>query len=285
MPQDLRTIRRKIRTVTNIWQITRAMRMVAAARVRRLEQVVRDSRLYRDSLLDLAQRLAASVPDLQHPYISEAEPQRPALVVVAGDKGLCGSYNSLVFRRAEAALEDLAPAFVITVGERAAVWASRRGLEPSRTFVGYGARQAGNVPTALAHALASGFDHGDFDGVFVVHTPLKSLLYNLPVLTQLLPMGLPRQRAKVGEQYIFEPDAEGLMRTLLPKALEARIAQAVIEAAASEQAARMAAMTAATDNAEELRGSLTRLRNRLRQQDITTEMLEIVGGANALSAG
>lgn len=284
MPQDLRSLRRKIKTVHNIWQITRAMKMVAAARVRRFEQLVKASRLYWDQVLELSQRLAAIVPDMDHPYLSEDKPERPALLVMAGDKGLCGSYNSLVFRRAEAAIAEVNPVAIFAVGDRARRWVEHRGIEPAGVFPAYGGRTAARVHADVARAVRSVFDGGQCDGVFMVYTPFRSLLYNVPRLAQVLPMGRPEKAGAGVSQYIFEPPAEELVRHLLPRAVEARLMQAVVESATSEQAARMTAMTAATDNAEEMRQMLTRQRNRLRQQEITTEMLEIVGGANALAA-
>lgn len=284
MPQDLRTIRRKLRTVQNIWQLTRAMKMVAAARLRRFQQALAAGHPYWDGLLDLAQRLVQALPEVEHPYLSTETPQRPALVVVAGDKGLCGSYNSLVFRRAETALEETKPVTVITVGDRARRWAQRRQVEPDAAFPALGGRQAGQVHAELGHRVLGGFDRGDFDSVYVVYTPFRSMLYNVPRLVQVLPMGRPTGPLPSGKP-IFEPDAEKLMFLVLPIAVRARLAQIVVEAAAAEQAARMTAMGAAADNAEDLAEYLTRLRNRLRQQEITTEILEVVAGAEALRQG
>ncbi|MCX7599110.1 MAG: ATP synthase F1 subunit gamma [Armatimonadetes bacterium] len=284
MPEDLRTIRRKLRTVNNIWQLTRAMKMVAAARLRRFQQALAAGHAYWDNLLELTQRLVQALPEVDHPYLSQAPPQRPALVVVAGDKGLCGSYNSLVFRRAEAALEEIKAGVVIAVGERARRWAQRRQVGLAGALPALGGRQASQVPTALAGAILAGFDRGDFDGVYVVYTPFRSMLYNIPKLVQVLPIGRPPGLPPPG-QPIFEPDPKRLVSLALPMAVRARLAAIVVEAAAAEQAARMTAMGAAADNAEELAEYLTRLRNRLRQQEITTEILEVVAGAESLRQG
>jgi F-type H+-transporting ATPase subunit gamma len=284
MPQDLRSIRRKIRTVHNIWQITRAMKMVAAARVRRLQQQVQKSRLYWDGLWDMAQELASQVQDFEHPYMSDHTPERPLLCVVSGDKGLCGSYNSMVFRRAEVVLREHNIAAVVTVGDRARRWAEKMNLQPVATFEAYGGKHSSGVEANIARTLRMAFEKGDYDGVLMVATPFVSMLYNLPKVTQILPLKKPEVREKP-VSYIFEPEGPQLLRALLPRAVEAKIAQAVIEAAGAEQAARMAAMTTASDNAEELGTDLTRLRNLMRQAEITTGLLEVVSGANAQSAG
>jgi F-type H+-transporting ATPase subunit gamma len=284
MPQDLRSIRRKIRTVRNIWQITRAMKMVAAARVRRLQRQVQMSRLYWHGLWDMAEKLAAQLQDLEHPYLSDHEPQRVLLAVVSGDKGLCGSYNSMVFRRAEVVLKEHPIAAVVTVGDRARRWAEKMDLQPVASFGAFGGKQSGNVEADVARALRQAYEKGDYDGVRIVATPFVSMLYNLPREMEILP--LRRAEVKAAPvNYIFEPEGPALLKALLPRAIEARIAQAVIEAAAAEQAARMAAMTTASDNAEQLGSDLTRMRNRMRQAEITTGILEVVSGANAQSAG
>jgi len=260
------------------------MKMVAAARLRRFQQALAAGRSYWEALLDLAQRLVQALPDVNHPYLSSASPERPALLVVAGDKGLCASYNSLVFRRAEAALEETKAPVLFVVGERARRWAQRRQLTPDMAFAAFGGRQAQQVHIDVAQAVLQGFDRGDFDGLYVVHTPFRSMLYNVPRLTQVLPMGRPQGPPAPGKP-IFLPSPERLVSLLLPMAVRARLAGMIVEAAAAEQAARMTAMSAAADNAEDLAEYLTRLRNRLRQQEITTEILEVVSGAEALRQG
>ncbi|MBC7287271.1 MAG: ATP synthase F1 subunit gamma [Armatimonadetes bacterium] len=284
MPQDLRTIRRKIRTVRNIWQITRAMKMVAAARLRRLQAKVAESRGYWEGLWQLAERLVDSGAAAEHPFVSAAEPRRPLLVVVAGDRGLCGSYNYLVFRRAERALEETHYAGVVAVGWKTTRWAERAGIELAAKFPAYAERpqDAAIVHLTVADYVARALTVGEYDGVDVVSTPFVSTLHNVPRLVCLLPFR-PPERHRWGLDYIFEPSARAVVDAVLPRAIQARTAQIVIEAAAAEQAARMTAMSAASDNAEELSQELQRLHNRLRQQEITTEILEVVAGAEALT--
>lgn len=284
MPQDLRTIRRKIRTVHNIWQITRAMKMVAAARVRRLQRQVQESRLYWDGLWDMAQELGAQVRDVRHPFISDHTPERPLLAVVAGDKGLCGSYNSMVFRRAEVVLHEHEIAGIVTVGDRSRRWAEKLDLHAVANFSAYGAKHAAGVEAQAARALRQAYEKGEYDGVLIVSTPFASMLYNLPAVTQILPLKRP-EIAEKPVNYIFEPQGPELLKALLPRAVDARIMQAIVEAAGAEQAARMAAMTTASDNAEDLKTDLTRTRNRMRQAEITTGLLEVVSGAEAQSRG
>ncbi len=284
MPEDLRTIRRKIRTVTSVAQITRAMKMVAAARLRRSQQVVANSRPYWEGIRELARHLVGSLEEASHPFLSQEEPQRVALVVVAGDRGLCGSYNSLVFRRADQALRELPVALIIGVGEKVASWAAAKGKPLHTLLPGYGGKSVGQVHLRVANLLRACLDEGLCDGAYAVHTPFRSSLQNIADVVRLLPM--EREELRAGERvpYLFEPRAAEVLDALLPRALEAHVAQLVIEGAAAEQAARVAAMTAASDNAEELMDELTRLRNRIRQQEITTEIMEVIGGAEAISA-
>lgn len=292
MPQDLRTIRRKIRTVTNVAQITRAMKMVAAARLRRCQQVVERCRPYGESISRVVHRVVADRGPLAHPYLREGESERPLLLVVAGDRGLCGSYNSLLFRRADQELEQLKPAVVVGVGDKVRPWAEMRGIELARVFPGFGGRAVGDVHLEVARTVREMFDAGECDGVWAVHTPYVSALYNIPTRTQVLPLtgeeerwrSQPGGEVELRAGYIFEPSEAEVVEALLPRAVESQIALIVLEAAAAEQAARMTAMTAATDNAEELLAELTRLRNRVRQQEITTEILEVVAGADAITA-
>lgn len=260
------------------------MKMVAAARLRRFQQALAAGRPYWDALLDLTQRLVQALPAAEHPYLSTVPPEHPALLVVAGDKGLCGSYNSLVFRRAEAALEETKASTVITVGERTRRWAQRSQVDLYAAFPALGGRHAGRAYLEVIHTILTGLDKGAFDGLYVVYTPFRSMLYNVPRLAQVVPMGRPQGPQPPGNP-IFEPSAQRLVSLLLPMAVRARVTGMVVEAAAAEQAARMTAMGAAADNAQELAEFLTRLQNRLRQQEITTEILEVVAGAEALRQG
>ncbi len=295
MPEDLRTIRRKIKTVTNVAQITRAMKMVAAARLRRCQQAVEQHRAYWQAIRQVTFQVMLELDGPVHPYISPREPERPLLMVVAGDRGLCGSYNALLFRRADEELERLKPALVIGVGDKAQTWAAKAGVELAASFHGFGGRAAGRVHEQVAQKVTSMFDQGLCDAVFAVHTPFRSMLHNIPTTTRVLPLLRPEEvprpasvsaDAKLPSPvgYLYEPRRERVLDVLFPRAARAQIVCIVLEAAAAEQAARMTAMTAATDNAEELIQELTRLRNRIRQQEITTEILEVVAGADAIVA-
>lgn len=284
MPEDLRTIRRKIRTVTSVAQITRAMKMVAAARLRRCQQVVTNSQPYWEGIRWLARYVVEAVDEASHPFLSEEEPQRVALLVVAGDRGLCGSYNSLVFRRAEQALRELPVALVIGVGEKVRSWAAGNGTTLHAVMPGYGGRSAARVHLRVTEMLEACLAEGLCDGAYAVHTPFRSSLQNIADVVRVLPIEREQLRAREQVPYLFEPRETEVLETLLPRALGAHVAQLVIEGAAAEQAARVAAMTAASDNAEELMDELTRMRNRIRQQEITMEILEVIGGADAISA-
>jgi len=284
MPQDLRTIRRKIRTVTNVAQITRAMKMVAAARLRRSQQIVADCRAYWEGVRQMTSMVICQFEEIDHPFLSTEPPQRVALLVVAGDRGLCGSYNSLVFRRAAQALDELPVALVIGVGEKTRSWAASTGFSLYEVFPGFGGRTTGTVDLQVGRLLESLIAQGVCDGIYAVHTPYRSALYNIADVSRVLPMTVEGEATARRVPYLFEPDPRTVVEALLPRAFQTHLSQIIIESAAAEQAARVAAMTAASDNAEDLMQELIRLRNRVRQQEITTEILEVVSGAEAISA-
>ncbi len=286
MPEDLRTIRRKIRTTTSVSQITRAMKMVSAARLRRTQQLVEKSRPYWEGIRRLVRYVAGSSDGLKHPLLSAEEPTNAALILVAGDRGLCGSYNSLVFRRALQALHELPVKvnMLVGVGQRVAAWAKTVGLPLYDLFPAYGGQASDQTYLTVARAVRSYLSQGLCDGVYAVYAPYVSSLQNIPDCRRLVPMECDEIPGREQVQYLFEPDPAELLDALLVRAVEVEVSQVVIEGAASEQAARVAAMTAASDNADEMMEELVRLRNRIRQQQITTEILEIVSGADAITA-
>jgi F-type H+-transporting ATPase subunit gamma len=285
MPEDLRAIRRKIRTVGNICQITRAMKMVAAARLRRLQQRVVASRRYWLGVRALAGRVISELPGLDHPYLPRGQLQRAGLVVVGGDRGLCGNYHALLFRLAEQAYQELPVDELIVIGAKARRWAELRQLKPAACLPALGGRGAEKLDREVTQWLLARFAERSWDSLYAVHTPFASPLHNVPRVTRILPLeapAAPAQRAELAN-YLFEPSLGEVVGELLPRAAAAHLCQIMVEAATAEQAARMTAMSTATENAEKLAADLQRLHNRLRQQEITMEMLDVVGGAEALA--
>ncbi len=285
MSKNLRAIRRKIRTVRNIWQITRAMQMVSASKLRRLQPRVEASRAYLEYITEVVGQVAASVPAALHPYLQQRPARAVGLILVAGDKGLAGSHNVNVFRAAEKFMQEHAgvPVRLIAVGNKVQEFARRRKWEilfhmpAPATGEGREALQAACLGREL-------FETEQIDELHIVYTEFLSPLRRPVRVRQLLPI-TPQTLARAEEalEYIFEPPAEQLLAALLPRALEAQIVNMILQAAAAEHAARMTAMSAATQNAEELRQILVRDLNRARQEKITTELLEVVTAADALT--
>lgn len=287
MGANLRTIRRKIRTVNSIWQITRAMEMVAASKLKRVQPRVEASREYMGRLDDIMASVGASSSGSLHPYLGEPGGGPPGLLVIGGEKGLCGSHNVNILRAADDYMAAIpGPVHVFCLGDKALDHGRRRGW----SIVGQAGipQLTGDSREALsiARAVRGLFDSGQVGSLHVAYTAFLSPMQRPPTVVQVLPV--PRRETSepaLMANYIFEPEAVGLLASLLPRTVDARLVNLILQSMAAEQAARMTAMTAATENAEELSGTLSRALNRARQQQITNEILEVVSGANALQHG
>jgi len=292
-----RKLRRRIRSVQSTKKITRAMELIAASRIVKAQQRVAAARPYSEQVTAVMQTLAGSgAAGLQHPLLQERESVRAVgFVVVAADRGLAGAYNSSVLRHAERSMKaaqgegkDLA---VVTSGRKAEGYFRYRGYDLSAAYSGYAEVPSYEDARRLAAPMVEAYQEGGVDQVQLVYTRFLSMGTQRVVETQLLPLekgafeeGAAKAAGAGGVQalYEMEPDAETILEELLPRYVEARVFAALLDAAASEQAARQRAMKAATDNAEEMIGKLSVIANKLRQAAITTEIMEIVGGAEAL---
>lgn len=284
MGSNLRAIRRKIKAVGNIWQITRAMQMVSTSRLKKTQPRVEASRQYLRRLSEITASVAANVPPDLHTYLQQRPVAAQALIVVAGDKGLCGSHNANILRAVEEYLAaQTVPVKVLTVGVKAGDYARRRGWNVVASF---DTPAESRDAVKIAQAARRLFDSGEVDLLNVGYTQFISPLRRPPLIAQLLPI-LPakQQEEETPAEYLFSPPAPELLAGLLPRTVEAQIVNMLLQALAAEHAARMTAMSAATDNANDLRNTLTRQLNRARQAQITTELLEVIAGADALAQG
>jgi len=294
-----REIRRRIRSVKNISQVTRAMQMVAASKMRRAQEQVLATRPYTEKAWQVLSNLAEQrgVDETAHPLLRLREDIRTVgMVLVTADKGLCGSYNHNMIQTAFRFTTELRyPVQLVTVGRRGrdAMWRLRQNIVAEFSDLPPTPRLLDITP--IAHTVMDGFISGHYDVVYLAHTDFVNTLTQRPAIWQLLPirplqLGVTavsqyrgkRPLAEKGE-YIYEPDPRSILNTVLPRFTELQVYQAILEALASEHSARMVAMRSATENANELVGDLTLTYNRARQEAITTEMLDIVGGAEALS--
>ena len=280
----LKQIRRRIRSVRSTQQITKAMKMVAAAKLRRSQDRVVASRPYAARIGAMLEALSAVAGELRHPLFELRPVRRRALVVIASDKGLCGAYNMNVFRAAEKSLEgiDRGTVELVAVGRRANQYFRKRGWTSAYNVAELGDQADPFLARAMAQELVGMQLEGRVDRVDLMYTRFVSTVSRRVEQVAVLPVAPPGSGAGPGLEYIYEPSPEEIFRTLLPRYVENRLLQAIAESLASEHSARMVSMGAATKNARELIDHLTLVGNKLRQAAITREISEIVGGAEGL---
>jgi F-type H+-transporting ATPase subunit gamma len=295
MPAQLRVYRRRIRSVQSTKKITRAMELIAASRISRAQQRVKASKPYAEEITRVITAVASQT-NVDHPLTSEHEnPTRAAVLVVTSDRGLAGAYSSNALRTAESLYQTLREegkeSAIYAVGRKAAGFYRFRNRKIERDFTGFSEQPDYDSAKEVADALIEHFvrptDEGGVDEIHIVFTEFRSMLSQRPVARRILPMVIEETDEPPSDGplplYEFEPGAAQVLDALLPRYVESRVFAALLESAASESAARRRAMKSATDNAEELIKSLTRAANSARQAEITQEISEIVGGANALA--
>jgi F-type H+-transporting ATPase subunit gamma len=292
-----RILRRRIRTVNATKKITRAMELIAASRIVRAQQRVHAAQPYSDQITEVVRDLSAAGGEVSSPLLTaRPEIRRACHVVIAADRGLCGAYNSSVVRAAEGEIRNDALRGVdyslVLVGRKAESYFRFRNYRIDAVFTGFTENPSYEDARAISRQVVDMYEAGEVDSVELVYTRFVSAGFQEVVLRPLVPLehevlagGDARPAADANAGYEFEPSPGEILEALLPRYVEARIYAALLNASASQQAARQRAMKAATDNAEELIKSYTRIMNRARQDTITTEIMEIVGGAEALSSG
>ena len=287
---NLKDIRRRISSVEKTKQITSAMRMVAAAKLRRAQDAILAARPYADRMRDTLAEVAGATGDAQHPLLeARDEVKKLELVVVVSDRGLCGAFNSNVLKAAEALLAEREPQLesvsLTLIGRKAGdFYKRRRGDAISKLVTGIARVEYGDAVDVAGH-LAERFQNGEADEVALVYSEFVTTMTQAPRTMRLLPFAAEGGADEDEAQklpYEIEPSPTKLLEALVPKALEVQIFRAMLENQAGEHAARMAAMESATRNTEELIESLTLQYNRARQAAITRELVEIVSGAEAL---
>jgi F-type H+-transporting ATPase subunit gamma len=295
MGAQLRAVRRRIRTVQSTAKITRAQELIASSRVVRAQQRLREATPYAQELTQAIEAVVSRSSQIKHPLTSEpADPARAAVLILTSDRGFCGGFNTSVLREAQglrALLEDRSIEAVPYVSGRKGIsWHRFRQREVAGEWSGFSEvpaqKNASEITSALLEAFERPADEGGVDEIHVVYTEFVSMLTQRPVIRRLLPLQIEETtEAPYGPVpvYEFEPSPEAVLNALLPWYVESRIFHALLESAAAEIAARRRAMKSATDNANDLLEQLTREANKARQAEITQEISEIVGGANALA--
>ena len=282
---NTRVIRNRIRSVKNIQQITRAMEMVAASKLKRAQDRVQAAAPYAEKLRLVMNEVGRSASGISHPLLAQRPVERTCIVVMTSDKGLCGAYNGNVINKAMDYAKTLNPESVrlAIIGKKANDFFKRRPFEILKYWSFPSKEVEVSFVAEISRFLSEGYEKADFDSVVLFYTKFESAMLTKPLQVQLLPFESTEGEEDGGASalYIYEPTAEELMEKLLPKYLQNQVYLAFVEAAASEHGNRMVSMKNATDNADEMIRSLTLAYNKMRQASITGELLEIVAGADA----
>ena len=282
----LKIIRKRITSIRNTQQITKAMKMVSAAKLRRAQEAALLARPYAEKMNDILTNVSARVSRAAHPLLATREEKRVQLVLVTSDRGLCGGYNANLVRAAEAFMRNHGAGkeiLLALVGRKGADYYRRRRGETGERYLNFLSMPAEELAAVIAEKLIARFVDGETDAVYLLYSHFRSALSQVPTLEKILPVDLSEsQEPEQLTEYLYEPGADELLSSLLPKITEIKVQRALLEATASEHGARMTAMDSATTNASKMMGSLTLQMNRARQASITRELMEIVGTAEAL---
>ena len=280
---SLKALRKRIATVRSTQQITKAMKMVSAAKLRRAQEAAERARPYAAKLSEMFSAVAAGVEPEAHPLLARRPERRVDLLVVTSDRGLCGGYNANLLRFAETFIRqrEAAETAIAVVGRRGLDYYRRRSANVLLHRLGILTTPASEMAHELAAEVTRRFEAEETDAVYLIYTRFRSALSQVPSAVPLLPVATPATEVAPAD-YIFEPPRTELLALLLPRYVETVITQALLEAIASEHGARMTAMDNATRNASDMIGRLTLSMNRARQATITKELMEIVSGAEAL---
>lgn len=291
-----RQIRSRIRVAKNIQQITKAMKMVAAARLRKAQERVQLARPYSEKIREVMGSLSqATGGTISHPLLDVREPQRIGILTITADRGLCGSYSTNILKKTVETLKpyEQSETRLLVVGRKGQAFFARRAWPVVAEY------EINMTTTSFAEAQEIGrkarelYVSGEIDVLYLVYSRFKSALTQIPTVVQLLPITTDDLAAETGvpadadeaagsDDYIFEPDGESILNRILPRYIDTLIYQALVEGVASEYGSKMTAMSSATDNAGKMISNLTLVLNRARQANITKEIAEIVGGAEAL---
>lgn len=303
--ESTRDIKGRIKSVTNIQQITKAMKMVAAARLRKAEEKANGSRPYAEKIGELLRRASSVTPGFTSPLFRTGEVKKVGYLVICGDKGLAGAYNSNVIKRTlqEISRKDRSAYALYVCGKQAKNYLKFRGYDPDTYHFGFSDKPSAQDSIDLSKEMVEYFTKEEVDEVYIIYTKFITALRQQVRVDRLLPIEAPaegktEEAAKAAasewekerqdflrikeDPYIFLPDAAAVLSKLLPEYIQVQVYNAMLQSAASELGSRMAAMSAATDNATERIADLNLTYNKARQAQVTNEISEIVGGAAAL---
>jgi F-type H+-transporting ATPase subunit gamma len=285
---SLKAVRNRIASVKSTQKITRAMKLVSAAKLRRAQDAILAARPYADALSEAVSELAARAGDTAHPMLVQREQKRVALVTLTSDRGLAGGFNANIGRASLRFIEEyrgkgIEQVRLVVVGRKGREYSRRRKLDISHELAGAVGITAEERAREVAHIVTDDFGEGRVDAVHLAYNEFKSAVSQKPVVIQLLPIvAAPLPADATATDFLYEPSKGELLSLMLPLYVQSQIYRAMLESIASEFGARMSAMENATKSAKEMINKLTLQYNRARQASITKELMEIVGGAEAL---
>jgi F-type H+-transporting ATPase subunit gamma len=290
----LQDIRRRIRSVKNTQQVTKAMKMISAVKLRKSQERLVALRPYAGKMMEVVRRVVGRIkgdaeiqpgPTAQA-FLSPREEKRIRVILVASDKGLCGGFNANVLKAATAFASGCSAEIVHldVVGKRSAEWARKRHITPAGEYLNIPLTGFQRVVTEISKSAAAQYQAGDIDALYMIYNYFNSPMSQTPTVSRVFPMELELRnegREAVEVSHLLEPDPNSVLETLLPRFVETELLRNLLESSASEHGARMAAMDKASNNAGEMIAKLTLTMNKIRQASITNQIIEIVSGANA----
>ncbi len=283
---SVRDIRRRIRSVDNTAKVTNAMSLIAASKMRRAQSNVLEGRPYSVKIQEVIANLAAQPMDDRdgaQPLLAVRTVEKSTVLMISPDRGLCGGLHANLNRRVgQFILEQQVPVQAIAVGRKGRDFMARTNQDLKATFTDLGETPLLIDTNAISHMVIDSYCEGETDEIYLAYTNFVSTMVQEPVIEKLLPIAPAELTSAQSVGYIYEPGNLAVLQNLLPRFVEMQIYHAILEAIASEQSARMVAMRAATDNASELASDLTLTMNKLRQESITNELLDLIGGQIAL---
>jgi len=289
----LQDIRRRIRSVKNTQQVTKAMKMISAVKLRKSQERLLALRPYSNRMTEVVRSVVSRFQDLGQPihspiaqaFLAPREEKRYRLVVVASDKGLCGGFNANVLKAATQFVLEAGGelAHLDAVGKRALDWARKSGYTVDREFLGTALPGLAQVAQEIAFQAAQQYEREEIDALYVVYNYFSSALSQVPTVQRVFPMAVEAAEdlRQPEVPHLLEPDPQAVLSALLPRFIETALLHVLLESSASEHGARMAAMDKASTNAEDMIARLTLNMNKIRQASITNQIIEIVSGANA----
>lgn len=282
----LKDIKKRIGSLKNTGQITKAMKMVSAAKLRRAQGAITSARPYAEKMQEVLSSLASGADATANPLLEVRESKKAGVILFTSGRGLCGGFNSNLIKEAEKFIAAELPGKEVIMsfyGKKGQEYFKRRGVDAVGSYKLEAGQESYDVATDISADLIKAYEEGEIDEVYLVYGKFQSAMTQIPSVERLLPI-VPEESTDMAEavDFLFEPDADAILADLLPKYVTSQVYKSVLETAASEHGARMAAMDSASKNASEMIDKLTVQYNRARQATITTELMDIINGAEAV---